>query len=393
MWLYTILMFKKQPSSQDGIVHIAGIALVVVVAAFAAFVGYGVYKKNSIFGVLAQTACPKAPTAVSPQWYLYTNKYNSACASKQNWGKTYQDQTITAKDGTNTISVTTSTSLAGAIASIKVNDHEFVQSGGHGAASQWNITRWGAGENASECWNPTQAGSTTDDRGKTTPYHGPSSSSLFSMQKTSSSSIESSSRLAYFVPFGEVSAYDGCTRPKTGTSDDTLSPWWLKNTTRLSPYGLNNVVEVEAQFSTSESAPTNNPLNLKFVHTTYLLNSHKNIAQDKTPMAPGVGGTVRNKPAILCDDAGYCLAEWIPKPSTRFSCNYWRETIEGNPKSDAYNGYGGSYVAMTSCVAKSDAANYVPIKAGEQITQKVYIVIGSKQRILDTMALLETKVK
>ena len=386
-------MVKKQKSSQDGIAHIAGLALLAVVVAVTAFAGYRIYKKESILGVLAQTSCPKAPAEVNQQWYDYTNKYNSACSSMQNWGKTFKDQTVTTKDGPNTISVTASTSLAGAIASIKVNDHEYVQSGGHGAASQWNITRWATGESASECWNPNQAGTTIDDRGKTTPYHGPSSSSLFSFKKTSTTSIESSSRLAYFVPFGEVSAFDGCTRPKTGTIEDTLSPWWLKQIIRLSPYGLSNAIEVEGEFSTSESAPTNNPLGLKFVHTTYALNSHKNLAQDKTAMTTGLGGTVRNRPAILCDDAGYCIAEWMPKPTSRFTCNYWREAQESSAKGDQYTGFGGMYVLITSCQAKSDAPGYVPIQPDERVKQRAYIVVGDKQRILDTFAQLETKVK
>ncbi len=389
-------MYKKinNNQGQSGFTHTVTLSFIgILVLLCVAFAGYRVYKSNEIGNVKAATRCPTAPVKVDAAWYKYTNVYNSACSSTKNWGKTFTDQTVSTFDGPNKVSVTTSTALAGAISSIKVNNHEFVQSGGHGAASQWNVTRWGVNESASECWNPNQAGSTTDDRGAKTPYHNPSSSTLFSHKKVSSTTIEADSRLAYFVPFGETSSYDGCTRPKTGTIDDLLSPWWLKHKVTVAPYGLTNVIESQGLFSTNESAPTNNPSSLKFTHTTYVLNSYKNIAQDKTPMTTGnVNGTVRNQPAIFCDDEGYCIAEWVPKPTAQYACNYWREVSDSEVINTTYNGFGGAYVLVTACVAKADNPSYVPIKAGEQIKQRAYIVVGSKQRIIDTLAQLAAKV-
>lgn len=92
------------------------------------------------------SSCPSAPTPSvpsNPAHYAYVNTYYPRCASRANWNRSLTDVTIsTLVDGQVPVSVTTSTALGGAIASLKGAGKEYISSGGHGAALQYSFHAW-----------------------------------------------------------------------------------------------------------------------------------------------------------------------------------------------------------------------------------------------------------
>ena len=148
------------------------------------------------------------------------NVYQGSLASHTNWGRHFADRTIRAPH----VSVTASTALAGAVASVRLDGRELIASGGHGSALQYAFHAHGLGE----CWNPTEAGNDRDDVGGGPQYHGPSTSRLFGFS-ASASSLATSSRLAMYVAPGSRSSWDGCvpSYPSGFPFEHGLSPYLL----------------------------------------------------------------------------------------------------------------------------------------------------------------------
>jgi hypothetical protein len=195
----------------------------------------------SLTGVTAAATCPSPPQPqdmTNPAFYSYVNTYNGACASTTNDGHSFADAGVsTLVDGTNRFSVTASTALGGAIASLRVNDKEFIASGGHGSALQWAFHAWDDGKAASECYNPTEAGSRPDDASPP-PYHGPSTSLISQFSHTGTASVSAQSQPAMYVPLSMTAHwYGGCHsadyQPKTLPYTDGLSPYSLSTSVRL----------------------------------------------------------------------------------------------------------------------------------------------------------------
>jgi hypothetical protein len=149
----------------------------------------------------AEQGCPQAPNPGSTAaYYDFVNSFRSACASHENWGRTFGDVRVeTIVDGRNVVSVTAATSLAGALASLKVAGKEYLASGGHGAALQFTFHAWSAEAGATECYNPTQAGARIDDRRQPPPFHAPSTSQLHTLSRQDRASLRTSSRPAMFI--------------------------------------------------------------------------------------------------------------------------------------------------------------------------------------------------
>jgi hypothetical protein len=133
--------------------------------------------------------------------------YNSACASTSNWTRTFPDTTISdVVDGQVPVAVTTSTALSGAIASLTVAGKQYIASGGHGSALQYDFHAWqGSSPGGSECYNPTQAGARTDDSGQPAPWHAASTSALYQMSVSASQdAIDTASRPAMWVTLADT---------------------------------------------------------------------------------------------------------------------------------------------------------------------------------------------
>ena len=187
----------------------------------------------------AASSC-EAPPRSSAAYTDFVLTYKSECATKKNYDRTFQDVTASVLvDKRNRLSVTTSTALAGAIASVKVNNKEFITSGGHGAAFQYAFHAWQKGKAATECYNPTQAGTRQDDAGQPPPYHGPSTSALYTMAR-SGSTIRTAVRPAMFVTLADTKpGWGDCLsadhQPKRVPFTMGLSPYWLKTKIELAP--------------------------------------------------------------------------------------------------------------------------------------------------------------
>src|SRR3954468_25046913 len=78
----------------------------------------------------ARAACPSVPqpqTMDNPAFYAFVQSYRGDCATRANWDRTFDDVTVSSTTGAgDKIDVTTSTALAGAVASVKVNGQEYI---------------------------------------------------------------------------------------------------------------------------------------------------------------------------------------------------------------------------------------------------------------------------
>jgi hypothetical protein len=174
---------------------------------------------------LACALSPATPASASPCAPAGdVNLYQGCLSSHVNWGKRYPDRTIGTAAGSHRLSVTASTALAGAIASVRLDGRELVASGGHGSALQYAFHAHGLGE----CWNPTEAGSDRDDVGGGPQFHGPSTSRLFSFSG-GARWLATLSRLAMYVAPGSRSSWNGCTPsyPAGFPFENGLSPYLL----------------------------------------------------------------------------------------------------------------------------------------------------------------------
>ncbi|MCW6004285.1 hypothetical protein K1W54_06775 [Micromonospora sp. CPCC 205371] len=218
----------------------------------------------SATGPAVAESCPSVPASQDPRdpvYYDFVLTYRSCLSSQWNWNRTFADVTVSALvDGRVPVSVTTSTALAGAIASVKVGDKEYIGSGGHGSALQYAFHAWQAGGEASECYNPTQAGSRLDDKDHPPPYHGPSTSALYQMSR-SGATVTTGSRLANYIERDDPEpGWADCRsvdyQPNRVPYSLGLSPYWLKTTVRMAPdhglAGLDNVIELSATLDSED---------------------------------------------------------------------------------------------------------------------------------------------
>lgn len=336
----------------------------------------------------AAASCPPPPaprTMDNPAYYTYVQTYDPACASHQNWTRSFNDVTrSTLVDGSNRLAVTASTALGGAIASLRVNDREFIASGGHGSALQWAFHAWKDGSGATECYNPTQAGSRPDDQGPP-PFHGPSTSALYTLAPTGTASLQTGSRPAMYVPLSMTEpGFGGCRsadyQPNRSPYTYGLSPYWLDTTIQLAPdhglAGLSNVIRVKAQLGSEDDVYPN----FDGVLVAYLQRDFvQSFAYDPatgtlTERQPGAPGTLQ--PVLRCTaDHAYCLGVYFSRSAMPGAYYY---TATSGP--DPYNGMSGVYLSQVTA-----AAHNVGSAGTRQLNYDVELAVGNLPRVTATM--------
>lgn len=334
----------------------------------------------------AGEGCPAPPepqTMDNPAFYRYVNTYSSACASQRNWDRSFADVTVSRLvDGRNRLSVTASTALGGALASLRVNDKEFLASGGHGSALQWAFHAWN-GPAASECYNPTQAGSRRDDAGPP-PYHGPSTSALYEQAATGASSIRTTSRLAMYVPLSMTTpGYGGCHardyQPNRSPYTFGLSPYWLTTRVQLGPEGgltnLDNVVRLHARL-TSEDARYEHfdGVLVAYLQRDFTATFHYDLAT--RALHARSGNFSADSPVLRCTaDRAYCLGVYFRR-SAMPTAYYWVQTDAAS----AYNGFSGAYLEQVTAPASGVGGT-----GRRQLTYEVYLAVGNLARVTATL--------
>lgn len=159
------------------------------------------------------------------------------------------DATITR----NGITVSTAARFAGAVSSLRWRDMEFVDVQDHGREIQ---TAW-QGNDAGECYNPTEAGSEHDGNKLST------TSQILSVT-ASETSIEVVSHPAFWLRPGEKSPYCRFTgqpwQDGEAVNRRTISAATLKKTVTLGYQGLPNVVVYESEITFAASDLAEFPL-------------------------------------------------------------------------------------------------------------------------------------
>jgi hypothetical protein len=334
----------------------------------------------------AQSPC-EAPPRDSPSYNDFVLTYKSECAAKKNYDRAFPDVTATiVVDKRNTLAVTTSTALAGAIASVKVNNKEFISSGGHGAAFQYAFHAWQKGGAASECYNPTQAGTRRDDVGKKPPYHDPSTSALYAMAK-SGSTIRAEARPAMFITLADTKpGWGDCLsadyQDKRVPFTMGLSPYWLKTAIELAPDhdapALENVFRATATI-TSEDERHDHFSGVLVAYLQPDFTSVFSYSPTTRRLAPKpVNSHASKDPMVRCtDDGDYCLGMYV-KPEVLGDKAYYY-TMTREPMD--YNGhFGENTIQVTSPSG--------PMDKGDKVNYETYVVVGNKSRVESTMTQL-----
>lgn len=336
----------------------------------------------------ATESCPPVPTnqdPADPTYYDFVSTYRSACAERRNWDRTFADATAsTLVDGRVELSVTASSALAGALASLKVGGREYIASGGHGAALQYAFHAWHAGTEATECYNPTQAGSRLDDVGFGPPYHGPSTSALYQLASTGTT-IRTAVRPAMFIERTDSEpGWNSCRsadhQPDRLPYSAGLSPYWLNTEVRLAPdhglAGLANVIKLSAVLDSEDAL---------YEHFSGVLVAY--LQRDFTAtytydpatrtLSQFSGNLATRLPSIRCTaDGAYCLGIYFPAADLP-EAYYYSMTRAPFP----YNAYFGEYTTqMTAPTSRVGAGGTTRLR------YDTYLVVGNLARAADTLA-------
>ncbi|NKE60419.1 hypothetical protein FXN61_27960 [Lentzea sp. PSKA42] len=320
--------------------------------------------------------------------YQFAMTYKSECAATTNGEKTYPDVTIS----TDQVSVTASTALAGAIASVKYRDKEYIGSGGHGAAFQWAIRPYvrptGAPDTVppgpTECYNPTQAGSQKDDDEKEPPFHGPSTSRLSLFEKTSKTSYIATSRLAMYVPASQRSKFPEA--PCTGSDYQDLTPVEGEDpnpmSTGQSRYWLSpdvsvngNVIKLHAGLHVEGDEPE---ANLGEIHSTIVAYTQRDFTKEYSyvdrRLVPfdRTNWDHKKSPSLRCTENGtHCMGMFLKNSTTRGDAYVYLESRAP----DEYTAWGGSYTIE---------ATFVSTTRERHLDMSAYAVVGDLQKVTDT---------
>ena len=351
-----------------------------------------------------------------------TNNYNPAISAMTNYGRTFIDQTISGTDDCgNVIKVTAATSLAGAIASIKVGNEEFISSGAHGAALQYALhahySDYGNHGQATEAYNPTEAGGYNDDIGiNATAYpswHGPSSSAIFSLG-TVNNVIKTSTRLAMWLKSGQRSGYNGDlawypnTGPLAAAYSMALSPYFLTKNISIgvdTKYGhLSNVIlsHDKVTIDPNESSNTYDATLIAYLlpqmskHYTYdpVTKVLAPTTQDASVHAEFPLNTGKNLPIIAVSTlTGNAFAVYAPKLQNR------NDTKAGYFLYN-YNGVSNSMISASTGYPAFRAIqiNYAATNVGSSTTYKndvmnydTYFVVGNLDSVQRSISILDAE--
>jgi hypothetical protein len=345
----------------------------------------------SVTGAAAAESCPSMPSNQDPRdplFYDFVLSYRSCLSSQKNWDRTFEDVTVSATvDGRVPVSVTTSTALAGAIASVKVGGKEYIASGGHGSALQYAFHAWQDGGEASECYNPTQAGSRLDDVEQLPPFHGPSTSALYRMSGTGTT-VTAASRMAMFIERGDPEpGWANCRstdyQPDRVPYSHGLSPYWLNTTVRMAPdhglAGLDNVIELSATLDSEDEWHAH----FDAVLVAYLQRDFKaTYLHDPTSgrLTAFTGDRASQEAPVRCTvDGAYCLGIY------RHSGGYYY-TMTREPQ--AYNGYFGEDTVQITTPTTGVGAGGVT-----RLEYRAYLVVGNKDRVATTLSELADRLE
>lgn len=318
-----------------------------------------------------------APHHTDEKRYEFVQTYKTECAWKTNWDRHFDDVTIASND----VEVTASTALAGAIASVKHGGKEYIGSGGHGSVFQWAIRSTPrATPQFTECYNPTQAGSVSDDEKATAPYHEDSTSWLAEFTKTGPSQFHANSRLAMFVPLGERSNYDGCDpslqQPQRTPFVEGLSPYWLKNDVSVSGnvIKLGGTVDIEedhgAQMSSTVVAYTQRDFSRQL--------SYRGNGQTIPFLVEDMDN--RPYPVMRCTEKGdHCIGMYLQRSKYPAGTAYF---YAHSKQSEPYNAMLGEYMLEVTWITR-DREQHVEVEA--------YAAVGTQKQVMETLDRLKTE--
>ncbi|MCK2238364.1 MULTISPECIES: hypothetical protein [unclassified Crossiella] len=326
--------------------------------------------------------------------YDFTMIYKSQCAEQKNWGREFPD--LTADNGA--VSVTTSTALAGSIASVRWGGREFIGSGGHGAAFQWAlrplVTRLQdptGKPGPTECFNPTQAGSQDDDRETNAPFHGDSTSYLHD-PKLTGATFSSVNRMANYVPYGQEGHPNPGETANCKATDyqrnvspfsDGLSQYVLWSQIALAPdhdLPLPNVFRVRGDIVSEDSPRTVASTLVAYTLKEFSAQYRYNLdAKQLTEFGHDEGGQA--DPVLRCTETGsHCMAFYLQRSRFPFQAPagapmnntyFWAHSEA--PR--AYNAWGGAYTM--------EVTNYTDNFRG--LNAEVYVAVGDQDLVLKTL--------
>jgi hypothetical protein len=327
---------------------------------------------------------PANQDPADPKFYDFISTYRTTCASRRNWDRLFADATAsTMVDGQVRLSVTASSALAGALASLKVGGKEYIASGGHGAALQYAFHAWRAGDEASECYNPTQAGSHLDDVGLGPPFHGPSTSALYQLASTGTT-IRTTVRPAMYMERADpTQGWNSCRavdrQPDRLPYSAGLSPYWLKTEVRLAPdhglAGLQNVIKLSAVLDSEDELYEHfNGVLVAYLQrdftATYTYDpatrAVQRISKDLATLLPSIRCTA---------DGAHCLGIYF-RAADLPGAYYYTMTRAPFP----YNAYLGEHtIQMTA------PTSWIGAGATTRLRYDTYLVVGNLARTVDTL--------
>ncbi|WP_143445993.1 hypothetical protein [Kibdelosporangium aridum] len=327
----------------------------------------------------AQNSCVP-PHWESPEYYDFIHTYKSECASKQNYDRTFPDVTVSAQVNWWTrLAVTTSTAQAGAIASLKVNNKEFIASGAKGSSLQYAFHAWQQGGAPSECYNPTQAGARIEGETQPPPHHGPSTSALYTMARTGSS-IRTEARPAMFMTRTDPKpGWDGCFgadhQPDRVPFSMGLSPYWLRTQVELAPDHamptLDNVVRLAASI-TSEDTPHDffNGVLVAYLQRDFTEVYSYDLAGGTTTVRPPESYASKDPMMRCTSDGNHCLGMYVRPQVLGTQAYYYTMTRPPTP----YNGMlGEATIQVTSPSGK--------MSTGDTLGYETFLAVGNKDRV------------
>ncbi len=344
---------------------------------------------DAVAGDLIKTC---VATDSTPQSRHEIDTYNPCLAARMNAGQTFSDQHLSSiVDNTNHVDLTTSTALAGAVASLRVNGKEFIASGGHGSALQYALHD----DTRGECFNPTEAGNKADDNqpGWPAPFHGPSTSKLLSTT-SDGSTLTTQSIMAMYVPSGLTSDFDGCVAhyPKASAFVNGLSPYMITKTISLGTTAtadLNNVLRFDATVSAQGSTLITNydALQIAYLQDNftqfYTLNTTTGtaavITDDKFRATSGAGYASGSTPIIAATPDG-TSAIGIYTPGAKNVAN-----DESVLYSAGRNDGSGPYAFVNHTIQVTYYAHNV---GDGKTSYTTYFVVGNLQRVTHDMSAL-----
>ncbi len=335
----------------------------------------------------ASTVDCTPPPQNSAAYYSFVHSYRDDCATNKNYDRTFPDVTVSRLvDGRNRLSVTTSAALGGAVASLKVNDKEFIASGGYGSAFQYAFHAWDEGGAASECYNPTQGGASIDTKDSQAPYHSNSSTTaLYTMKKATARTIRTGARPAMFMTRADTNpGYGGCFardhQPDTSPFNQGLSPYWLDADVQLD-HGiprLDNVIRMSSVLTSDDTDKDHfDGVLVAYLQRDFSEAFSYDPATQQLKKAPNPTFASAD-PIARCTVRGdYCLGIYI-RPSVRATgAYYYSMTRPPIP----YNGMLGEDTLQVDYPTKD-------VRRGDKLKYEMYVAVGNRDRVADSIRAL-----